>query len=659
MQFPDFNLNQREFSYFLSGGQAAYEKSLAAKKLQDKYDFLKFRPETHGYEPAEHLTEEGKVLLEFIRLHKSKEINLNQLLPYLKDLTPYSQGLETHLTLFKNLCLVFSSGKNSQILKSLIDKMEVVGSVLLQEMDYKRSIIEDKVDTVATFTEGKFVINTPADKAKVCKYFTPHSTHVLLFARIKTSEGNLTAAYPFFVPLRDPKTLELNKGITMKWLGPSFGGISGREYAFEFKDFVIPFDKITLDKHLGYSDNKLQVKAEDMVIDYTIRVCLLLEQERRVEKSVSEALKAGYLTVRHSNNRTQFKTLDEKGKERPIFDYNYNKTRIVKGLVEIINLHNACTVLKRGLYFAASNPQKNFATLKDFFVFYDMFEAYVNERCLVVIEAFRESLGGIGFLKFSGIPTLQENAIKNAAMTGPNKELNYIKFAQFFVNVDLNEPGDFISNCAGWLVENTDLDHITKEEKYEQKPSYFTYFMNKKLLYYRKKLQESGSLNADEDPAKLLQTLTNFEDISKLCETFVLYVKNFCFAVKVGVNLNRSNLREIFIIIFIEILSNLQDDLPFYLSHEDKLWPKGKLETMNHLLVTYIDQVGSQSLQIIESFGFDENMLHSCISKTADETYEKMLNMSKHHNPRNDPKAHEEIRRQLLAFLNRPEKSKL
>jgi len=40
--------------------------------------------------------------------------------------------------------------------------------------------------------------------------------------------------------LRDPDTLEYKKGVQMKWLGPSFGGISGREYAVQFNNYAIP-----------------------------------------------------------------------------------------------------------------------------------------------------------------------------------------------------------------------------------------------------------------------------------------------------------------------------------------------------------------------------------------------------------------------------------
>ncbi len=49
-----------------------------------------------------------------------------------------------------------------------------------------------------------------------------------------------------------------------------------------------------------------------MTIGFTTRLCLLMQQDQAVERSIREAMKAAFITVRHSNNRTQFQTLDEK-----------------------------------------------------------------------------------------------------------------------------------------------------------------------------------------------------------------------------------------------------------------------------------------------------------------------------------------------------------
>jgi len=213
MENLEVPFDQKEFSYFIYGGQPEFENFLNHKLLKEKYEVFKFRPESYANESNQHLAEEGKVLVELVKLHKSKQLNLQNCLPYLKDLTHYSRSVETHFNIFKNLAISFASDKNAKVLQNLISNMDLVGSVLLQEFDYSRNTVQDNVETIATFhaETGRFILNTSEDRAKFCRFFTPHSTHAIIFARVKLPTGNLSAPYPFFVQLRNPQTFELNK----------------------------------------------------------------------------------------------------------------------------------------------------------------------------------------------------------------------------------------------------------------------------------------------------------------------------------------------------------------------------------------------------------------------------------------------------------------
>ena len=73
----------------------------------------------------------------------------------------------------------------------------------------------------------------------------------------------------------------------------------------------------------------------------------------------------------------------------------------------------------------------------DIAIFIDAYEVYVNEKCAEIIETLRESCGGMGYLKFSGIPNLLENAIKNLAYTSQLKQKRYLAFASIFITQDL------------------------------------------------------------------------------------------------------------------------------------------------------------------------------------------------------------------------------
>lgn len=148
MEQSDISFDQTAFSHLLYEGKAEFERFLASKELKNKYEFLKFRPETYAHEPNQHLSEEGKVLLELVKLQRSNQLNLKEVLPFLKDLTPYSRTIQTHFSLFKNISLAFASQKNTQTLQDLIEKVKIVGSVLLQEVDFNRNTVYDSVEVI-------------------------------------------------------------------------------------------------------------------------------------------------------------------------------------------------------------------------------------------------------------------------------------------------------------------------------------------------------------------------------------------------------------------------------------------------------------------------------------------------------------------------------
>ena len=146
MEIVDLPLDEKELTYYLYGGHTEYEKFVATKSLKNKLDFLKFKPENYAHESPQHLAEEGSSILEFIRLHKSNKLNLKTHLQYLKDITPYSRTIETHFNLFKNTIMTFTSSKNIQAAQKLIDSVSILGSLLFQEFDFTRNVVEDKIE---------------------------------------------------------------------------------------------------------------------------------------------------------------------------------------------------------------------------------------------------------------------------------------------------------------------------------------------------------------------------------------------------------------------------------------------------------------------------------------------------------------------------------
>jgi len=142
----DVLFDNKELTELLYDGEKEYAKFQKIRQMKETNETFKFRPETYCYEPNEHLAEEGKVLLELMKLHRSKAFNVSEHLPYIADLTHYSRSVEVHFNLFRNICQAFASPKNAEGLKKLVDEMSIVGSVLLQEFNFDTNVVNDQVE---------------------------------------------------------------------------------------------------------------------------------------------------------------------------------------------------------------------------------------------------------------------------------------------------------------------------------------------------------------------------------------------------------------------------------------------------------------------------------------------------------------------------------
>ena len=66
----------------------------------------------------------------------------------------------------------------------------------------------------------------------------------------------------------------------------------------------------------------------------------------------------------------------------------------------------------------------------------------------------------------------------------------------------------------------------------------------------------------------------------------------------------------------------MQNDVPALIKEQKILGSETIIEDLRKGLDQFYNVLGTKGLEIIESLGFDENLLHSCVTSTADKTYE-------------------------------------
>jgi len=144
---------------------------------------------------------------------------------------------------------------------------------------------------------------------------------------------------------------------------------------------------------------------------------------------------------------------------------------------------------------------------------------------LISIESLRESTGGIGFLKYSGIPTLQENALKNAVYSNADRTIRNLRLAQFLVNADFEKKSDFLT-FYGLGLTDRDETHLHKGIKESHmKPEFLIWLLNRKISTLRLKIKQNGPFSGEKKCLReIARTWPSFDDVNSLCEAFCLSV---------------------------------------------------------------------------------------------------------------------------------------
>jgi len=403
-----------------------------------------------------------------------------------------------------------------------------------------------------------------------------------------------------------------------------------------------------LNKFIAVKDGKLNISTEGQW-DFLLKTCLLGQQSQDLYKNVKDALKASYLVVKYTNLRTQFKTLEEKGKERKIFEYNFNKSRIMKAVLESLSIYLNVMSLMQNIKHNMGKPVKNQERLKDLSIFIDAYEVYVNEKLAENIETLRESTGGMGYLKFSGIPNLLENAIRNASLTSSDKTQRYMKLASYIVNQDMKNKSDFLKYFFPHLVDQMlRLPSSAKLTDFKR-IDLLAALGASKILWRREMIIKDGLLSTKRDTIgrSLEEPLQLAIDVMENMTANAGYREIFQKS-------NRANGTLLGTLTVVGSLNQLQSDARFLLSKQE-IFEGNFSEGMKQTVANAYDGIAKIAIELVDSFLFDEKMLGSCFRKTAEETYEQVFDWSKNHNLRNKPELHEEIRKELVAYINRPE----
>lgn len=138
------------------------------------------------------------------------------------------------------------------------------------------------------------------------------------------------------------------------------------------------------------------------------------------------------------NARTQFATIPQSKEERKIIDYQHNKRRLFPLLADVVIRQGAFIFM--GPYIEGFLGKKNREEdIQNVYMMTNALTHHIFQSTLNGLEVLRESTGGIGFLHFSGFPSLQERTSLRITGGETSAEEAFLKFAVFLLRENFSK----------------------------------------------------------------------------------------------------------------------------------------------------------------------------------------------------------------------------
>eukprot|EP01027_Heterolobosea_sp_BB2_P013066 GEZU01018890.1.p1 GENE.GEZU01018890.1~~GEZU01018890.1.p1 ORF type:complete len:434 (+),score=102.62 GEZU01018890.1:104-1405(+) len=151
-----------------------------------------------------------------------------------------------HTQLFGSTIYDLGTERHHNMLFDAINNMSIMGSFSMTEIGHGSNVRELRTTATYDINTDEFVINTPDDLA--VKFWigntAVYGTTTVVFARLITHEGVDHGVNAFVVQLRNPKTMELTKGVQIWDIGAKNGWNGVDNGAIRFNNVRIPRENL-------------------------------------------------------------------------------------------------------------------------------------------------------------------------------------------------------------------------------------------------------------------------------------------------------------------------------------------------------------------------------------------------------------------------------
>ncbi|KAL9656840.1 hypothetical protein ABK040_004374 [Willaertia magna] len=544
-------------------------------------------------------------------------------------------------------------GVNSTFTKEL-------GCFLMSELCHASNV--RKLQVTATYDENtkEFIINTPTEGDQ--KYWIGNAfksaTKGVCFAQLIVGKVNY-GIHAFVIPLRDPTTMTVNKGIVIRDVGVKIGlnGIDNGMVAFHnvripVNNLLCRYAKINTNENNVTKCYVTNIPNEN--IRFAKHIGALLQARLGVGSGSICAMQMSLtIAIRYALQRRQFSD-NPKNEEWPLMKYHLHQLRLIPHLADTfacLFFSNYC-LQKYQQYMMnitkGSNVNDNI--LKEIHVLASVSKVVISWKSLEVIQEARESCGGQGVLVRNILPIIRVDSESNVTLDGDNhlllfqiagalltnygkkytlqksKNSNVIKslieptvqLAKNLILISKETMNDFWRNGLLQHYANCQRDHLLSKEFIlnclQYREDRLLHTLAKKM---KNEIQQQELLNIGN------KQKAQYEAHNKCASHSVALAKAYC--EKIIIENYFDKLKELELqlgaysnlytllqnLCYIHCLNILVNDGSFYLSK--KVFGASKYKAIKKLREELITLVAPSSLQIVNAFDIPDCLLDETI----------------------------------------------
>lgn len=529
---------------------------------------------------------------------------------------PFPLGL--HLSMFTNVIENQTTPEQKAKWLPMARNLEIIGTYAQTELGHGTNV--RALETTATYdprTE-EFIINSPT---LTSVKFWPGglgktANYALVMAQLFT-QGRCHGVHPFIVQLRDLKSHEPLKGVTVGDIGPKFGYETMDNGFLRFDQFRIPRVNMVMKNAKVERDGRFVKSSTSSKLAYGAMV--------QTRAAIAGALagrhlaKAVTIAVRYSSVRRQSE-LKPGHPESKILEFQTQQFKLFPALATAYAfLFAGSRMMKDYDRLNEESLSGNLDSLQELHATSSCLKSLTSYAAMVGIEQCRLACGGHGYSMASGIPAIYVVETPGATYEGENTVL-YLQTARFLIKaLQQAQSGVPPSGSARYL--STNFSGRSTIDQHLQIDSFVEAYKYRAASVTRKAGQRLSQLTAKGTNAYDAWNKTSVLLVKAAeCHAMVYVIESFVSAISKSTDWKvQAVLTDLFKLYASYSISNSAADFM-----QDGYLRGDQLDIVNDGILLLLEKLRPNAVALVDAFDFHDRHLGSILGRYDGNVYENL-----------------------------------